>query len=115
MKLPNLEQATIPPEKITRYLLDLSHEEGRGKARFFIHFGFSMAQWQQLASALLRHATAHPVVATEQTPFGTRYVVEGALETPSERTPQVRVVWFTSHNDLSPRLVTAYPLEEEDD
>ena len=115
MKLPNLENVYVPEEKITLYLLNLQHPKGRGKAQFFIQFGFSMAQWKQLADALLNHAQLHDVVKTEQTQFGIRYVIEGELETPIERKPKVRVVWFISTDRTEPHLVTAYPLEGSDD
>lgn len=115
MKLPNYEHVIVPDEKITGYLLNLEHTKGRGKAQFFLHFGFSMAQWKQLAEALIAHAQLYEVVKIEQTPFGERYVLEGALSTPTDRKPLVRVVWFIGHDDSIPRLVTAYPLGGEND
>jgi hypothetical protein len=115
VQLPNLEVASVPSEKVIGYLLNLAHEEGHGKARFFIHFGFSVAQWHQLAFALLRHASDHQVVKQISTRFGTNYVIEGMLHTPSLRTPLVRVVWFIAYDDDRPRLITAYPLEADND
>jgi hypothetical protein len=115
LKLPNIEQAYVPLDKITGYLLDVEHENGRGKALFFIHFGFSVAKWEELAQALIRHANEYEVVKQETTRFGTRFVIEGALPTPSQRTPQIRVVWFIPKNEEQPRLATAYPLEETND
>ncbi len=114
MKLPNLERAYVPPEKITRYLLDISHDEGRGKALFYFQVGFSLVQWEELAQALIRHAQEHEVSKAEMTRFGTRYVVEGTLKTPSGRNVQLRSVWFISNGEPQPRLVTAYPREEDD-
>jgi hypothetical protein len=115
MKLPHREKAIVPEAKITLYLLNPQHPKGRGKAKFFMQFGFSVAQWKQLADALFDHAQRHEVVKTEQTPFGTRYVVEGEFATPINRQPQVRVVWFISTDSEHPHLVTAYPLEGSDD
>lgn len=114
MKLPNIEQAILPEEKFTTYLLDETHQEGRGKALFFQRFGFSVAEWNVLALALINHARAHDIVKAEKTKFGTRYVVEGELDTPVERKPAVRVVWFVRTGEAVPRLTTAYPLEEDD-
>jgi hypothetical protein len=115
MRLPNVDEAFIPEEKITLYLLNSEHPKGRGKAKFFIQFGFSMAQWKRLAEALLSHAQSYDVVKIEETLFGIRYVVEGELETPIKRYPKVRVVWFISINRHQPYLVTAYPLEGDYD
>jgi len=64
-----------------------------------------------LANALRRHAAENEVAKIEQTTFGTRYVVDGPLSTPSGRSVNVRVVWFVEHAEMIPRLVTAYPLK----
>ena len=76
MKLPNLEHAIIPEHKIIGYLLSLSHRDGRGKAVFFLRFGFSSDAWQGMAEALQQHAVENPGVRIEDSPFGQRYVVE---------------------------------------
>jgi len=49
---------------------------------FFLRFGFTVAEWQQLADALLLLARENEVVETEQTPHGRRYVVDGRLIAP---------------------------------
>jgi hypothetical protein len=114
MKLPNNDSAVIPRRKLTDYLLNEWHEEGRGKALFFEQFGYSINTWEALAAALTMHAQTHEVVKVEQTPFGTRYVIEGILDALDGRTPFVRVVWFIDRDSTVPRLVTAYPLEEKE-
>lgn len=115
MKLPNHEEAVVPKEKITLYLLNMQHPKGGGKAIFFMRFGFSSERWEQLANALFTHAQMHEVAKIEQTVFGRRYIIEGVLETPSTREPLVRVVWFISKGHTRPHLVSAYPLEHADD
>ena len=40
MKVPNAERAIVAPEKITAYLLNPANRENRGKAAFFLAFGF---------------------------------------------------------------------------
>ena len=75
MKLPNHDRAVIPREKLTDYLLSLTHEDGRPKALFFIGVGFSTGQWESLASALRRHAAAHEVTGALESVFGTRYII----------------------------------------
>jgi len=110
MKLPNLENAVVPDEKITGYLLSATHRDGRHKAAFFTRFGFSIGSPEELAAALLRHAAEHEVVIVEDSPFGTRFGVEGTIETPSGRTPAIRSVWFVEEREETPRLVTAYPI-----
>lgn len=68
--------------KLTSYLLNPAHIAGGSKARVFLRFCFTVAEWPQLAEALLHHAREREVAATEQTAHGTRYVVDGPLTAP---------------------------------
>ncbi len=79
MKLPTVELATVPEQKITCYLLNPARPAGGSKASFFLRFGFSAADWRQLAKARLRHARKHEATETERTRHGERYVVDGPL------------------------------------
>jgi hypothetical protein len=76
-----------------------------------MQFGFSADSWQELATALLRHAGENEVIKVEESPFGTRYLVEGILFTPDGRKPAMRSVWFIEEGEEVPRFVTAYPLK----
>lgn len=113
MRLPNAAQAVVPQQKITGYLLSFSHRDGRDKATFFSRFGFSASDWPALATALRQHAIDHGVSKIEDSPFGTRYVIEGPIITPDKRNPAVRSVWFIETGEEIPRFVTAYPLPRE--
>ena len=77
MKLSNAQSATVPERKVTHYLLNPAHPAGGSKAGFFLRFGFTVADWQRLAEALLQHARENDVIETEPTPHGIRYVVDG--------------------------------------
>lgn len=114
MKPPNVEAAVVSDDKITGYLLSPTHRDGRHKAAFFLGFGFTADAGQTLTAALLKHAADHEVAKVESTPFGTRYVVEGTIETPCGRMPSIRSVWFVEAGQDIPRFVTAYPLEGAD-
>ena len=114
MKLPHYEKAVVPRAKVTDYLLSSSRPDGRGKARFFRSFGFSVESWEIFAEALLRHVADHDVVRVETSPFGTRYVVEGIISTPDGRAPLIRAVWFVETDEQIPRFATAYPLQREE-
>jgi hypothetical protein len=113
MKLPKYELAIVHQQKISGYLLSTIHAHGKGKAAFFTRYGFSGTSWEILAEALLDHASEHEVRTLRTTLHGTNYVIEGELQTPDGRNPQVRSVWCVRHDDVIPYLVTAYPLEEE--
>jgi len=111
MRLPNRELARVEREKITDYLLNPAHRYGASKARFFTAFGFRAEAWETLATALRQHGEQHEVARTEDTPFGPRYEVEGAIRTPDGRAPRLRTVWQWDEGEIAPRLITAYPLE----
>ena len=113
MKLPNAEAAVVERAKIEGYLLNVAHRFGASKARFFTHFGFRREAWEQLAQALLEHGQKHELKRTRKTGFGPRYEVEGKLNCPNGRRPLVRSVWQMDAGEIAPRLITAYPLEDE--
>lgn len=110
MKLPNADQATVDESKVVEYLLSTSHPEGQSKAAFFSMFGFRAHRWQTLARALCDHGSAGEVAEVSRSHYGTRYSVDGPIETPSGRKPRVRTVWIVDREPGAPRLVTAYPL-----
>ncbi len=80
-----------------------------------MEFGFTLEKWEILAAALQLHVVECEIKKTEDTPFGKRFVLEGILQTPDDRKPQVRTVWFIDTGQEIPRFVTAYPLKEGDD
>lgn len=81
--------------------------------RFFTAFGFTIAQWETLRNALLQHAVTHEVTGVFETVHGVKYIIEGEMQTPDGRSPQVRAVWIVDTGKDAPRFVTAYPLEGE--
>ena len=108
MKLPDAENAYVPPAKIFAYLLSIDNPRGRDKAEFFLKFGFVPEQWQQFAEVLRVHESRHKVVNVRDTLHGPTFAVDGILETPDRRNPDVRTVWIIRHNSTRPALVTAY-------
>ena len=110
MKLPHATRARVDQKKIVEYLLSLSHPDGSSKARFFRRFGFDADDWEVFARVLRKHARTHPVSASVESRHGTRYSVDGLLETPDERNPKVRTVWILARRSKSPRLITAHPI-----
>ena len=113
MKLPNADKLVVEREKIADYLLNPTHRYGASKARFFLHFGFCLEAWEQLAQALREHGQKNDVTKTRETGFGPRYEVDGRLDSPDGRQPRVRSVWQLDEGAVAPRLLTAYPLEAE--
>ena len=108
MKQLDPRQLRVDESKITGYLL--SHANGRGKAVFFLGLGFRVEAWQELAEAVKAQAIANPVATTVDSPYGTRYSVDGELLTPSGRQPRVRSVWILESGSDRLRLITAFPV-----
>lgn len=108
MLMPKAEDAWIPAEKIAGYLLDLGHPVGRFKARVFRSLGYDGSSAEVLASQLTEIGRTQEVAKIESTPYGTKYVVDGLLKTPTGSISKVRTVWIIEA-DSSPRFVTAYP------
>jgi len=113
MALPGAEKAEITQDKIVRYLLSTTHRAGRSKAAFFGKHGFRMEEWQRFAEALRRHAAENPVTLIEETLYGTRYVIDGALAAPDGSSLNVRSVWFINRRTSVPRFATAHPLKRK--
>jgi len=114
MTLPHVESAEVAESKIRNYLLNLTHPDGESKARFFLALGFTAGDWQVLAAALRQQAAAAPVANMVESDHGTKYIVDGPIETPCGKTPIIRTVWIVDRGRETPRLVTAYPHEDGD-
>ena len=112
MDLPHTDHLVVNLTKVRDYLLSESHPLGRHKATFFKKYGFSSKDPGVLIEALQIHARANPLSGTTASKYGTRYTVDGPLESPSGASVQLRTVWFVESNEAQTRLVTAYPLEE---
>jgi hypothetical protein len=113
MRLPNFGKAAIAEDKIVRYLLSSNHPAGGSKAAFFLKHGFKPEDWQQLARALETHASDNDVATSNQSQYGTRYVIDGALAAPDGTRLNVRSVWFIRRGSEVPTFATAHPLERK--
>lgn len=104
------EQLLIEKEKVTKYLLNTDHPDGRSKAQLFIRHGFDPLEWDTFKDAIQKHAEDHPVISELGTLFGTKYIIEGSLETPSSKKLLIRSVWMIRINEQQATLITAYPI-----
>jgi len=111
MRLPNARLALVAREKIIDYLLNAAHPDNGGKAEFFTSLGFRREEWEVLARAFRGLAIATEVTEGLESSHGMKYVLEGAIQTPSGRVPRVRTIWIVDRGRNCPRLVTAYPVE----
>ena len=112
MELPFIDFLRVDPSKITDSLLN--EVTSRGKATFFLHLGFRAEEWETLAAALKVQARDNPVTSIVDSPYGKRYSVDGPIETPQNRQPRprIRTVGILEKGTQTPRLITAYPVQE---
>ena len=107
LRLPNAERAVVAREKLTEYLLLLTHPEGESKARFFLGFGFHLERYEEFTKALLNLALNNQVTNIKETDYGTQYVIIGQIDTPDGRRPLVRTVWQIDVGVDIPKFITA--------
>ena len=108
MRLPFVDQAYVPRDKMVQYLLSTSHPQGRYKVLFFRALGFSASEPEAFAFALCEHARNEPVIRSVDSKYGTVYVVEGILKGPVANA-MARSVWIVERGSSRPRLVTTFP------
>jgi hypothetical protein len=109
MLLPNRENAYLPTEKLTKYLLSQSHPVGQSKARFFAQYGFHAGNADVLREVLLGIARNNDVVYCEDKPFGRHYIIDGDIVSPSGTIIRIRTAWILEADSIAPRFVTAFP------
>ena len=85
MKLPYAAHARVDRNKIATYLLSTSHPDGGSKARYFTAFGFRANKWQIFVRALKKHGENCELRSSVESKYGTRYSLDGLLETPDGR------------------------------
>ena len=112
MKLPNRKNARIKREKITKYLLSLTHKEGKSKAKFFRGIGFNETNIESFKKALLKVGKSNEVVKVDQLKkeFVIKYVINGSIDSPKGKPYKVKTIWVIKLNSKIPYLATAYPV-----
>ena len=113
MDLPNRHLAYVPQEKITRYLLNLNHPKGWGKAQEFRKRGYHESNADALIRDLIEVARNWPVSEVEPTQYGTKYIIYGVIQPPMGAGLLILSVWQIDHGYSAPRLLSAYPQEPE--
>lgn len=110
MKLPNRENAYIPPLKLRAYLLSETHPVGKSKARLFRSAGFNEDNVTLLKEGLLAIAQSEEVRDVIESAHGVKYIIEGRIQTPAGSDIGVRTVWIIGTGHERPSFVTAYPV-----
>jgi hypothetical protein len=112
MPMPNADDAFVPLEKLTDYLLDLQHPIGGSKAVWFHGLGYHSSNKGVLEQDLLQLVHTSEDFSLKDSPFGKKYIVSGTITTPNGKKANLTTVWIIEANDSRPRLVTAIPGEK---
>lgn len=84
MQLPHGDRVRIDDRKLREYLLSDTHPVGRHKLRYFESVGFSRDRPEELVQAI-RSVAAHGTVSRRLvSPHGARYIVDGAVASPTK-------------------------------
>ena len=109
MKVPNADRAVIAADKLTGYVLNVSHKRGGPKARLLLSLGYRSDNPQSLESDLRFQHLSLEVTRTHQNAYGVVYEVEGPIATPNGRTVRFCSVWQVDTGTDVPRFITMYP------
>ncbi len=101
----------IDIEKLTEYLLSVTHPRGRSKAAYFYTLGFDLSNAADFIAALVKQASNGVASILEETTYGQLMKVEGIIIAPNARRAIIRSVWLVKPGERNPRLITAYPLK----
>ena len=109
MTVPNAERAIIAVEKLTEYLLNMSHKRGAAKARLLLGAGYRPDSPRLLESDLRAQHLSLDVARTSENPYGRVYEVDAPIKTPSGKTVRFCSIWQIDTGTDVPRFITMYP------
>jgi Domain of unknown function (DUF6883) len=109
MTVRNADRAIIAMEKLTGYLLNVSHKRGGPKARLLQSVGYQLDNPQTLESDLRGQHLSLDVPRTHETAYGVVYEIEGHIKTPSGKSVRFCSIWQVDTGTDVPRFSTMYP------
>jgi hypothetical protein len=108
MLLPNADKAIINPEKITGYVLNFDHFEGKNKARMFASvFGLTKSNAEDLIKAIKEAILKTEALKQSESEYGIKYTVSFNF-TYNKKSALIRTVWIVENKDNIARLITCY-------
>lgn len=109
MTVPNADRAIVAPEKLTGYLLNVSHKRGGPKARLLLSVGYRADDPRRLESDLRTQHLPLDGTRTSENAYGVVYEIDGPIKTPSGRILRFCSVWQIDSGTDVPRFITMYP------
>lgn len=109
--MPNVDKATINPNKLTEYALNPEHPTGGNKARVFEKtLGYNKSNANELMEQIYRKLPNSEAVLGKLDSYGQRYTVDIMITGPNGKTVMVRTGWILKVNSDVPELATLYVL-----
>ena len=109
MTVRNADRAIIAADKLTGYLLNVSHKRGAAKARLLLSVGYRPDDPQRLESDLRKQHLSLDAVRTSENAYGIVYEIEGPIRTPGGRIVRFCSIWQVDTGTEVPRFITMYP------
>lgn len=108
-RIPYVDRAWIPEDKLKLYALNPDHPKGRHKARRFKSvLGIERDEWRYLHDQILDRLSACPVHAARvAAPHGVEYEVRIPIDGRNGRSALVATAWMLDA-ERRPRLTSAY-------
>lgn len=109
-ELPGWEEACVPEEKLTKYALNPTSEDGRHKARMFkAQLGIELKHWRFLRDQLLEGFPEAQATFHRESEYGLQWEVPILVAGCNETVRWVTTGWIVQYRDPRPRLTSAYP------
>lgn len=109
MRIPNADRAIIAAEKLSAYLLNVSHKRGGPKARLLLSVGYRSDAPEVLESDLLAQHLPLDVSGSSANEYGVVYEIQAPIETPSGKVVRFCSIWQVDTGSDVPRFITMYP------
>lgn len=109
MRIPDADRAIVAAEKLSAYLLNVSHKRGGPKARLLLSLGYRSDEPRSLESDLRTQHLTLDVARQSQNPYGVVYEIDGPIKTPSGKIVRFCSIWQVDTGTNVPRFITMYP------
>ena len=107
--LPNVENATINPNKLIGYALNPEHPIGGNKAKVFESaLGYNQSNADDLMKQIYDKLSSSEAVLGKLDQYGQRYTVDILITGPNGNTVKVRTGWIIRTDSNIPELTTIF-------
>jgi len=97
--------ATIPEEKLTKYLLVLLPKDD--KSKFLQKAGYTLENWQRLEADLRSQVLTQPAEFWKETSYGKKYLINATLKGVNGLEIEIITIWILANQQV--KFVTLIP------